>query len=483
MENNNRKKSYSKPIGNDCPAGLVPPHDVKLEQAVLGAMLLESDLYAELAGILTADTFYDPRHAALFAAIRSVATAGRPVDLFTVSSALRETKSLDAAGGIAYVTECSTRVGSGAHALYHAQILRQLFIMRTMIAELNALSGKCYDGDFDGMMSEYAATTGRIDSLFAGSGAEKHIRDIVKRHGQVVDDRIVRANQGGIQGITYGLSRLDRVTNGARPDQLIIVAARPAMGKTALALKFAKSAAKDNRHVTIASLEMSDISLTDRLVSTYAGVDSQRLKSGRMDARDLKAYQQAVRDLERLEISIYDTPNTTFGRLAAMARTKHRKGRLDLLIIDYLQLIETDTDGRSYRNSREREVADISRGLKSLAIELKIPIILLCQLNRAAENRNDRQPKLHDLRESGGIEQDADLVLMPFRPAYYKEPGVEVYDDKGQPMPDDLGLLYIRKHRDGATGQVPFRYTPDLSTIEDYETIPANDEPKGLFKL
>ena len=337
MENNNRKKSYSKQIGNDCPAGLVPPHDVKLEQAVLGAMLLESDLYAELAGILTADTFYDPRHSALFAAIRSVATAGRPVDLFTVSSALRETKSLDAAGGIAYVTECSTRVGSGAHALYHAQILRQLFIMRTMIVELNALSGKCYDGDFDGMMSEYAATTGRIDSLFAGSGAEKHIRDIVKRHGQVVDDRIVRANQGGIQGITYGLSRLDRVTNGARPDQLIIVAARPAMGKTALALKFAMSAAKDNRHVTIANLEMSDISLTDRLVSTYAGVDSQRLKSGRMDARDLKAYQQAVRDLERLEISIYDTPNTTFGRLAAMARTKHRKGRLDhyrLLAVD-----------------------------------------------------------------------------------------------------------------------------------------------------
>lgn len=355
--------------------------------------------------------------------------------------------------------------------------------MRTMIAELNTLSGKCYDGDFDGMMSEYAATTGRIDSLFAGSGAEKHIREILKRHGQVVDDRIVRANQGGIQGITYGLSRLDRITNGAQRGQLVIVAARPAMGKTALALKFAMSAAKDNRHVTIANLEMSDISLTDRLVSTYAGVDSQRLKSGRMDARDLKAYQQAVRDLERLNISIYDTPNTTFSRIAAMARAKHRKGELEELIIDYLQLVETDTDGRNYRNNREREVAYISRGLKSLAIELQIPVILLCQLNRAAESRADKQPQLYDLRESGGIEQDADLVLMPFRPAYYKDSGAEFYDDKGQLLPDDMGLLFIRKHRDGATGQVPFRYTPDLSTIEDYETIPANDEPKGLFKL
>lgn len=479
MENKSSKSGFA---STDVQAGFIPPHDVELEQAVLGAMLLEGNLYADTAGILTPSTFYDQRHAVLFGAIRSLATANRPVDLYTVTIALKEAKTLEAAGGPAYVAGLSQKVGSGAHAIYHAQILRQMFIMRAMITELNLLSGKCYDGDFDAMMAEYSATMMRMDSLFVGSGAEKHIRDILQRHGQVIDERIARASQGGIQGITYGLSKLDGMTYGMCNGQLIIVAARPAMGKTAIALKFSKAAAMLGRSVTIASLEMSDISLTDRMVSTYAGVDSTRIKSGRMDSKDLQAYQHAVGELEKLEISIYDTPATTFNRLASMARTRHRKGKLDVLVIDYLQLIETDADGKNFRNNREREVAQISRGLKSLALELKIPVVLLCQLNRAAESRTDKLPQLYDLRESGGIEQDADVVLMPFRPAYYKD--TEFVDDTtGQPYPADMGLLFVRKNRDGATGYVPFRYTPDLSSIEDYDTISADTPDDNLFSI
>lgn len=477
--NNSPKKSPS--ASNDQALNQVPPHDIELEQAVLGALMLEGDLYSDIAGILTADSFYDPRHAALFDVIRSLAAANRPVDVYTITMALKERKN-KIADSIAYVVSLTQKVASGAHLVYHAQILRQLYIMRSMISEVKGLLSKCYDSDFDGMMDDYSATMMRMDSLFVGSGAEKSISEILKRHGQVIDERIQKANVGGLQGATYGLSELDRMTCGMCPGQLIIVAARPAMGKTAIALKFSKSAAMYGASVTIASLEMSDISLTDRLVSTYAGVDSAKIKSGRMNANDLRAYQAAVAELEKLPISIYDTPATTFNRLASMARTRHRKGLLDLLVIDYLQLIETDTDGKNYRNNREREVAMISRGLKSLALELKIPVVLLCQLNRAAESRQDKQPQLYDLRESGGIEQDADVVLMPFRPAYYRDTEF-IDEDTGLPYPQDMGLLFIRKNRDGATGHVQFRYSPDLSEISDYEVnnIESSDK-QGLFQ-
>lgn len=446
----------------------------------MGALLLEGQLYHELSGRLTSDMFYDERHGVIFGAIEYLAAHGQPVDLYTVGRRLEESQMLEKVGGAACLAQLTQRVGTGIHTLFHAQILRQLWVMRTMAATLSTLAGKCYEGDFDAIMAEYTSVTRHLDSLFAGAGAEKHIREILQRHGKVIDERIARANRGELLGLSYGLTDLDRLTNGMCPGQLIILAARPAMGKTALALKFSKSAALAGAHVTVTSLEMSDISLTDRLVCTYAGVDSSRLKSGRMRPGDLQAYQQAVGELERLEISIYDSPGATLTRLSSMARARRRKGKLDLLVIDYLQLIETEAGATGYRNNREREVAEISRGLKRLALELEIPVLLLCQLNRAAESRADKQPQLYDLRESGGIEQDADLVIMPFRPSYYKD--TEFCDDNGAPIPSDMGLLFIRKQRDGATGQVSFRYSPDLSTIEDYlpafsDSTPTNALP------
>lgn len=475
---NNRKQSKSAPNPD---GGRVPPHDRELERALLGAMMLEPATFYEVAGFVSSEIFYEDRHAVIFSLIKALADAGSPIDLYTVSQKARESKRLESTGGASYLAQLTQAIGSSAHAVHHARLLWQMWVQRTMATDLSNLAAKCYELEFDALSAEYQTTLARLDSIFVGSGSGSHIRTILRRHAEMMEERAKRANRNEIQGATYGLERLDRMTGGMLPGQLIILAARPAMGKTAIALKFAKSAALGGAHVAIASLEMTDLSLTDRLVSSYAGVDSSRLRTGRMDSRDWTAYERAASELGKLNIYIDDTAGTTLGRLGAMARTKRRKGELDLLIIDYLQLIESDQDGKDYRRNREREVADISRGLKKLAKDLDIPVVLLCQLNRAAESRADKQPQLYDLRESGSIEQDADVVMMPFRPAYYKD--LVFTDDNDVPMPSDAGFIFIRKQREGSLGPVMFQYSEDLSKIEDYDSTTPQSDDHGLFSL
>lgn len=447
--------------------GYLPPHDTELERALLGAMLLERNVYHDVAGLISSDTFYDDRHALIFTAIRTLAENSNPVDLLTVGQQLERQRKLKIAGGPAYLAELTQTVGSASHAGFHAKILYQMAVLRTMISEFGILVGKCYAGDFDDAVTEYGTMTARIDMLFAGSGTERHIRTILKEHGEVMDQRLAQANLGKMPGLTYGLSGLDDLTGGMQSGQLIIIAARPAMGKTALALHVSKSPALQGASVMIASLEMTGISLTDRLLASYAGIDGNKLRSGRMSSDDWNAYEQARGELGKLNIYIDDTAGTTLSRLRATARTKRRKGELDLLVIDYLQLIESENNTGNYKQNREREVAEISRGLKKLAKELNIPVVLLCQLNRQAESRGDKQPQLYDLRESGAIEQDADVVLMPFRPAYYPDLVVSEYEG-GPEYPKDVGMVFVRKQRDGKLGTAAFRYSPDLSKLTDY---------------
>ena len=465
-----RTSSPSRSVEN----GYLPPHDTELERALLGAMLLERNVYFDVAGLISSDTFYDDRHALIFNAIRALAENSTPVDLLTVGQQLQRQRKLNTVGGPSYLAELTQTVGSASHAGYHAKILYQMAVLRAMISECNTLAGKCYDGDFDDAVAEYGTMTSRIDMLFAGSGTERHIRTILKEHGEVMDRRLAQANLGKMPGLTYGLSGLDELTGGMQPGQLVIVAARPAMGKTAVALHLSKSPAeRQGASVMIASLEMTGISLTDRLLASYAGIDGNRLRSGRMSSDDWRAYEQARGELGKLNIYIDDTAGTTLSRLRAVSRTKRRKGELDLLVIDYLQLIESENTTGSYKQNREREVAEISRGLKKLAKELNIPVVMLCQLNRAAEGRADKQPQLYDLRESGAIEQDADVVLMPFRPAYYPELVVSEYEG-GPELPKDVGMIFVRKQRDGKLGTAAFRYSPDLSKLTDYHPdVPA----------
>lgn len=465
MAPNPNRRSHS----TSTDAGFVPPHDTELERALLGAMLLERNIYHDVATIVTPATFYDDRHASIFKAIRVLAENNNPVDLLTVGQQLQKVNRLQEVGGPAYLAGLTQVVGSGSHAGFHAKMLYQMAVLRAMIANFTALTSICFEGDFDSSVDEYSAMTGRIDALFAGSGTEKHIRMLLKRHGELMDQRLARSNSGEMQGLTYGLTRMDELTGGMQPGQLIIIAARPAMGKTAVALKISKSPAeRQGAHVVICSLEMTDLSLTDRLLASYAGIDSKRLRTGRMNDSDWRAYEQARAELGKLNLYIDDTAGATLSRIRAMARTKRRKGELDLLVIDYLQLIENDSTAGSYKQNREREVAEISRGLKKLAKELGIPVVLLCQLNRAAESRADKQPQLSDLRESGAIEQDADLVIMPFRPSYYPE--LEATDSDGNTLPPNVGFLLIRKQRDGELGEVAFQYSHDLSKIENFDS-------------
>lgn len=463
--------------------GVIPPHGTDLERALLGALLLERNLYHEIAAIVRGNVFYNQKHEIIFDAIRQQVDAGEPVDLYTIGTRLQKNGTLAHIGGPAYLAELSQVVGSASHSVYHAQQLYQLSVLRGMISELSSIVTKCYDGDLDSATTEYTAAISRIDSLFAGSGAEKHIRSILKRHAEVVEQRVAKANCGQMQGVTFGLSQLDRITGGAQPGQLIILAARPSMGKTAVALSIAKAAAMDQKSTLVCSLEMDDISLADRLICSYAGVESSRLKTGRMDSRDWHAYEAATAELSKLNISIDDTGGASLSRISSTARNMRRKGQLDLLIIDYLQLVGNDSAAMAYRGNREQEVALISKGLKTLAKELSIPVLLLCQLNRAAETRANKMPQLSDLRESGAIEQDADIVMMPFRPAYY--PNLEFTLDNGEPIPQDVGLLIICKHRDGMNNvNIPFRYSYNMARIEDYNPdIPSDINPQNPNSL
>lgn len=349
--------------------GLIPPHDLELEKAVLGAMLLETNIYFDLAGLLNANIFYYDRHALIYRVIKGLADKNTPIDLLTLTRELRSIKKVEAAGGVAYLAELTQCIGSAAHAVHHSRILYQLWVARTMAAELGSLTTKCYSSDFDQLTAEYQTTLSKLDTLFVGSGGDKHISTILRRHGELIEERIKRANRNEIQGITYGLTELDKKTDGAQGGQLIIVAARPGMGKTAIALAFAKAAATDGRAVTIASLEMTDLSLTDRLLSGYAGIDGKKLRSGKMNRDDIRNYEIAAGELAKLNISIDDTAGSTLGRLTAMSRTKHRKGDLEILIIDYLQLIEPETDSRE-RQNREQQISSITRSLKKLAKDL-----------------------------------------------------------------------------------------------------------------
>ena len=276
-----------------------------------------------------------------------------------------------------------------------------------------------FEDDFDGMKSLYSSSTDILDNLLAGKRADRSMYEIMQDYVKEVDRRITQFKQGVMMGVPTGISYLNSYTNGWKPGELIVIAARPSMGKTAVALNlFTKEAAVANKNTLFFSLEMDDMSLSDRLACSYGGIVSDNLKRGNLSDHELDALHNAVGELEKLPIYIDDSARADLIHINAISRTKRRKGQCDMIVIDYLQLIESPQSKNQFKN-REREIAEMSRGLKLLAKELKIPIILLAQLSRAVESRGDKRPMLSDLRESGAIEQDADMVIFPFRPEYY----------------------------------------------------------------
>ncbi|KNF07143.1 replicative DNA helicase DnaC [Gottschalkia purinilytica] len=420
--------------------GKIPPHSIEAEQSVLGSMILDREAIVTGTEILKPDDFYKEAHKEIYESIIDIFTKDEPVDLITLSEELKRRDTLEAIGGTVYLATLSEGVSTTANIKYYCEIVEEKSILRKLIKASNEIISKGYKADED---------INQIIDL-----AEKKIFDITQKRNQEGLEPIrsvllesftkieqLSQNKGGITGLTTGFVDLDGKTSGLQKSDLILVAARPAMGKTAFSLNLALNAAlKGNGSVAIFSLEMSKDQLVQRMLSAESHVELQKIINGNLDENEWPKLVSAMGPLAQAKIYIDDTPGITLMELKAKCRKLKIEKGLDLVMIDYLQLMSGD--GRT--ENRQQEISNISRGLKGLAKEMDCPVVALSQLSRAPELRSDHRPILSDLRESGAIEQDADIVVFLYRDEYYN-PDTEK---------KNIGEVIIAKHRNGPIGTV-----------------------------
>lgn len=442
--------------------GKLPPQARELEEAVLGALVLEKDAYSVISDILRPESFYDPIHQLIFGAIQGLAMQQKPVDVLTVVEELKRRGELEKAGGAVYVAELSEKVASAAHIEYHARIIAQKYLARQLIAFSSDITQQAFDEtiDVDDLMQE---TEGRLFEI-----SQHNVKKDVIQINPVIKEALhniqIAANRSdGLSGLSSGFKDLDKMTSGWQNSDLVIIAARPAMGKTAYVLSMAKNIAVDTgKPVAIFSLEMSNVQLVNRLIVNVCQIRGESIKSGRLAEDEwlrLDKYQKFLYDAP---IYVDDTPSLSVFELRTKARRLVREHDVKILIIDYLQLM--NASGMSF-GSREQEVSTISRSLKGLAKELNIPIIALSQLNRGVENRQGnegKRPQLADLRESGAIEQDADIVCFIHRPEYYK-----IMEDEQGNSTAGMAEIIVAKHRNGPTGIVRLKFDNEYARFSD----------------
>jgi replicative DNA helicase len=441
--------------------GKLPPQAIEVEEAVLGALMLERDAYVTVADFIDTKSFYKEEHQKIFDAIKKLSTNEKPVDLLMVTQELKDRDQLEEIGGPAYITQLTRRVASAAHIEFHARIIAQKFIQRELIRVSTEIQTKSYDDtlDVDDLIDFSESSLFQI----AQGNIKKETVPIKPILNQAILQIEKAKNQKeGLSGIPSGFTALDRITSGWQKTDLIIVAARPSMGKTAFVLSMAREmAVTHNKSVALFSLEMSSIQLVTRLIAAETELGSQKLKSGRLEDWEWEHLNRKISSLDKAPIFIDDTPALSIFEFRAKCRRLKMQYDIEVVIVDYLQLM---TAGADNRGSREQEVSTISRSLKAIAKELDIPILALSQLNRSVESREGKRPQLSDLRESGAIEQDADLVLFIHRPEYY---GI-TEDDSGNSL---LGVaeIIIAKHRNGATGDIHLSFKKELAKFSDME--------------
>lgn len=443
---------------------ILNPHDDDLESVILGACLTETTAMVLVGDKLSPEMFYETKFGEIYSALLSMYHSGKAIDLVTVRAELASRGKLEAVGGAYELVRLAGRVASSAHLEYHALILRQMYIRREMIAGLHTLLASAADESVD--LSDALADLHRLAGhLESGAVSNNCLRDMERLMQDTLEqmDKRVENNRNGITGISTGLRELDRLTAGWQQGDLNIIAARPSVGKTAFALHLALAAGRAGKHVLVNSLEMQGERLGDRwLCAQAANVDAGHLKTGLLDAGERQQALEAARLLSALPVYVDDNPKMSMDHIRSSALLQKSKGRCDLLIIDYLQLCEMKS-GQKNRN-REQEVAEASRKAKLIAKELDIPVILLCQLNRECEMRADKRPALSDLRESGAIEQDADVVMLLYRPALYG-----LTSERRSKFPSEgLGMVILAKHRNGETGDVYFGHNPAMTKIGEY---------------
>lgn len=443
-------------------SGRVPPQAQEVEQSVLGAMLIEKTAIPKAIEILAPDAFYQTKHEIIYSAILSLFERGNPVDLITLNEELKRRGQLEEVGGAYYLTELTTRVDTAANIEYHARIIAEKSLMRKMIETMTGLIGKAYDPSTDAF--ELLDDSEREIFHISDSQLRKpatSLNDILK--GTLANLESVHGREGGITGVPSGFTRLDDMTGGWQKTDLIIIAARPSMGKTAFSLAMARNAAMHPELATgvaIFSLEMGSHQLAQRLLTSEARVDAQSARTGRLRDEDWPNLAKAAGRLSAAPIYIDDTPSLGVLELRAKCRRLKAEHDIGLVIVDYLQLMHGSSSARS---NREQEIAQISRSLKGLAKELDLPVIALSQLSRAVESRGgDKRPQLSDLRESGSIEQDADVVAFIYRAERY---GITV-DENGQST-EGMGEIIIGKQRNGPIGSVQLAFVNQYARFEN----------------
>ena len=435
----------------------VPPHSEEAEQAVLSGVFLRPDLLQEIVDQLRDTDFYIPAHRIIFGAFMALFEQNTPVDEVTVFDWLVNHSQLEAAGGAAYLGDLSRAVVSGANAVHWAKIVRDKAMQRTLIETSAQIISNCYDAtkDVPTLLDESERAIFSISER-ANSKTFSSSSELVR---SVFDELLARYNNKSVTtGVPTGYMQLDKMTAGLQPTDLIILAARPSMGKTAFALTVAMRAAlSGGATVAIFSLEMSKESLMDRMLCAWGRVELSRVRRGFLEDDDWAKLSASADALSRAKRFIDDTAGLTPLALRARCRRLKAEHGLDLVMVDYLQLMHS-----ARNDSRELEISDISRNLKALAKELKVPVIALSQLNRKVEERTDKRPVLSDLRESGAIEQDADLIMFIHRE--------DAYNKKGDRPKTGIAEIIIGKHRNGPTGTVELAYRPEFTAFDDLET-------------
>ncbi len=445
-------------------SGRLQPQAKEFEEAVLGALMLEKDAYSVVSDILRPESFYDKTHELIFAAIQDLAVQQKPIDMLTVVEQLKKREDLDFVGGAFYIAQLTSKVVSTAHLDYHARIIAQKYLARELIRFTSSVASKAFDesNDVDDLMQEAEGQLFEISQRNVKKDVTQ-INPVIKEAIELMQIASQRAD--GLSGVQTGFKQLDKMTSGWQNSDLIIIAARPAMGKTAFVLSMAKNMAVDfGTPVAVFSLEMSNVQLVNRLIVNVCQITGSKIKNGQLARHEWEQLDYKLKELYDAPIYVDDTPSLSVFELRTKARRLVREHGIKCIIIDYLQLM--NASGMSF-GSREQEVSTISRSLKGLAKELNIPIIALSQLNRGVESRvgnEGKRPQLSDLRESGAIEQDADMVCFIHRPEYYK-----IYeDDKGNDLTGKAEII-IAKHRNGATGDVLLTFKSEFARFQNLD--------------
>lgn len=433
---------------------IVPPHHIEAEQAVIGGLLLDNRAWEDVSGIVTEADFYRDDHRRIFAHMARLLDSGKPADVLTVFESIERSNQVDQTGGLAYLGEIANATPSAVNAHRYAEIVADRAMRRALLAVSLDIQAEAQRAGNETALERIDSSLGKVMALSESrvtGGEPEHIQASLV--GAV--EEIEQAYNGDkLPGLATGFDELDHKTTGLQPGQMIVVAGRPSMGKTALAMNIAEHVALHGGVAAVFSMEMSKIELAKRSLSSVGRIDANRLRTGKLEDSDWDAMSAALQKLHDCGLIVDDTGGLTVGQIRARARRVLRKrGRLDLIVIDYLQLAEANSSGEN----RQTEITTISRGIKAMAKELHCPVIALSQLSRKVEERTNKRPLMSDLRESGAIEQDADLILLLYRDEYYKPDSA----DKG------IAEVIIGKQRNGPTGEVRLAFRGEFCRFDN----------------